>query len=65
MTSDPNERPRPTGRMPATDDFPTGPAIGEAVPDFTLTDQSGESVTLSEVLRGSRAMLVFHRSARW
>jgi hypothetical protein len=65
MTSDASERPRPTGRMPATDDFPTGAAIGEPVPEFTLPDQHGRPVALSEVLKESRALLVFHRSARW
>jgi len=65
MTSDASERPRPTGRMPATDDFPTGAGIGEAVPEFTLPDQHGRPVALSEVLKESRALLVFHRSARW
>jgi peroxiredoxin len=51
--------------MPETDDFPTGAAVGESVPDFTLPDQRGNAVTLSEVLRESRALVVFHRSARW
>ena len=32
----------PTRRAPATDDFPTGPALGDALPDFTLADQQGE-----------------------
>jgi peroxiredoxin len=51
--------------MPATDDFPTGAAIGEPVPEFTLPDQHGRPIALSEVLKESRALLVFHRSARW
>ena len=65
MTSETSERPPPSRRMPATDDFSTGAAIGEPVPDFTLPDQRGRPVTLSEVLKESRALLVFHRSARW
>ncbi len=65
MTSETSERPPPTRRMPETEDFPTGAAVGEAVPDFTLPDQHGDAVTLSAVLRESRALVVFHRSARW
>ena len=34
------ERPRPGTRMPETDDFPTGPEVGTALPDFSLPDQS-------------------------
>ena len=45
--------------------FPTGPDVGEPAPDFALVDQRGRTVTLSDVLRGSRALVVFHRSARW
>ena len=47
------------------DELRTGPGVGEAAPDFSLPDQHGRAVTLSSVLRGSRALLVFHRSARW
>ena len=65
MTTDAAERPPPSRRMPATDDFATGAAIGEPVPDFTLPDQHGTAVTLSEVLGEKRALIVFHRSARW
>lgn len=43
----------------------TGPGVGEVAPDFSLRDQHGRAVTLSGVLRESRALLVFHRSARW
>ncbi len=45
--------------------FPTGPDVGEPAPDFSLVDQLGRAVTLSGVLRRSRALVVFHRSARW
>lgn len=46
-------------------DFPTGPDLGQAVPDFTLPDQHGHSVSLMEALGGQRALLLFFRSVRW
>ena len=55
----------PAQRMPATDDFPTGPAVGERFPDFTLRDQHNEAVRLETARAGRRALLVFQRSARW
>ena len=68
MTSETPEVPPevpPTGRSPLTDDFPTGPAVGQRVPDFTLPDQHGQPVNLATARGGNRALIVFHRSARW
>lgn len=45
--------------------FPTGPAIGEQFPDFTLPDQSGTLVNYETARAGKRAMIVLHRSASW
>ena len=45
--------------------FPTGPAIGEPFPDFTLPDQHGTPFTFTAARGGRRAMLVVHRSAAW
>jgi hypothetical protein len=42
-----------------------GPQVGERVPDFTLTDQSGRSRTLQSIMGPRGAMLVFVRSADW
>lgn len=42
-----------------------GIAVGEKAPDFTLKDQNGNGVTLSEMLEESNVALVFHRSASW
>jgi len=42
-----------------------GPQIGERVPDFSLSDQSGATRTLSSILGPKGAMLVFFRSADW
>lgn len=35
------------------------PAVGDLAPDFTLTDQTGARVTLSEAVRDRHALLVF------
>ncbi|MDQ2786682.1 MAG: redoxin domain-containing protein [Chloroflexota bacterium] len=48
-----------------TPTFPTGPAIGEVFPDFTLPDQHGNPVHFSSARGGKRAMIVVHRSASW
>jgi hypothetical protein len=55
----------PAQRVPASEDFPTGPAVGERFPDFTLHDQHNEHVNLEAARAGRRALLVFERSARW
>ena len=51
--------------MPATDDFPTGPAVGERFPDFTLRNQRNQLVRLETARADRKALLVFQRSARW
>ncbi|MCC6235974.1 MAG: hypothetical protein IT299_00200 [Dehalococcoidia bacterium] len=52
-------------RMPATEDFPSGPAVGDAFPDFTLRGQRGLEVNLGRARAGRRALIVFQRSSRW
>lgn len=42
-----------------------GPQIGERVPDFTLSDQTGEARSLESIMGPNGAMLVFVRSADW
>lgn len=59
------ERPRPGTRMPETDDFPTGPEVGTALPDFSLPDQHGRTVTFSEARNGGQALVVFIRATEW
>lgn len=59
------ERPRPTQRNPETDDFPSGPAVGEQLPAFSLPDQHGRLVEFDRERNGKRALLAFVRSARW
>lgn len=42
-----------------------GPQVGEPFPDVVLPDQTGRSVDLHRARAGRRALIVFHRSARW
>ena len=52
-------------RTPTAPTFPTGPAIGEPFPDFTLPDQHGQPVHFAAAHGSKRAMIVVHRSASW
>jgi hypothetical protein len=52
-------------RQIAPEDFPTGPAVGEILPDFELPDSMGRLVSLHSDRAGSRAAVVFFRSAVW
>jgi cytochrome oxidase Cu insertion factor (SCO1/SenC/PrrC family) len=52
-------------RYPDTPDFPTGPAIGERLPDFTLRNQRGEAIDFHADRGGHKAAVVFQRSAVW
>ncbi len=42
-----------------------GPQVGERVPDFALSDQTGKMWTLQSIMGPKGAMLVFIRSADW
>lgn len=55
----------PGRRFPADDEFPTGPAIGERLPDFELIDQNGRRIDFHADRNGRRAAVVFQRSAVW
>ena len=44
---------------------PTGPNVGESVPEFRLQDQNGSEKTLHSILGPKGALLVFYRSADW
>jgi cytochrome oxidase Cu insertion factor (SCO1/SenC/PrrC family) len=63
-TEQPQETPA-INRFPASEDFPTGPAVGERLPDFTLTDQHGREVNFERARAGRRALVTFQRSTRW
>lgn len=47
------------------DGYQTGPAVGEKVPDFTLTDQDGRPRSLNELMGPNGLLLNFSRSADW
>lgn len=55
----------PGRRYPAENDFPTGPALGEHLPDFELPNQDGELVDFHADRGDSKAIVVFYRSAVW
>ena len=55
----------PARRYPASADFPTGPALGERLPDFTLANQRGEPIDFHADRDGRAAVVVFYRSAVW
>ena len=42
-----------------------GPQVGEQVPDFSLTDQTGRTRNLQSIMGPRGAMVVFLRSADW
>ena len=43
----------------------TGPEIGQAVPAFSMADQTGKMQTLKSVMGRKGVLLVFYRSADW
>ena len=43
----------------------TGPEIGQAVPAFSVADQTGTMQTLKSVMGPKGVLLVFYRSADW
>jgi hypothetical protein len=47
------------------DDYRTGPAIGEKVPQFELRDQYGKNRRLDDLTGPHGLLLVFSRSADW
>ena len=55
----------PARRYPATEEFPTGPAIGERLPEFTLPNQDGEPVDFHKDRGGAKSIVVFYRSVVW
>ena len=42
-----------------------GPKVGDRFPDVRLPDQQGTAVDLHAARGTRRAVVVFHRSARW
>lgn len=50
---------------PQLDFSAIGPAVGARFPDVRLPNQQGTLVDLHAARAGRRALVVFHRSARW
>ena len=55
----------PAGRYPASEEFPTGPEIGERLPEFSLLNQEGRLVDYHADRGDSKSIVVFYRSAVW
>lgn len=47
------------------EDYRTGPAIGEKIPEFELADQNDRTRTLHNLTGPKGLLLVFSRSADW
>ncbi|MEZ5402012.1 MAG: hypothetical protein R2729_20235 [Bryobacteraceae bacterium] len=45
--------------------FPTGPAVGEKIPSFSLPDQNGRKQNLRSLTGPKGLVLAFVRSADW
>jgi len=55
----------PARRYPASEEFPTGPEIGERLPEFSLLNQEGRIVDYHADRGDSKSIVVFYRSAVW
>lgn len=55
----------PARRYPASHEFPSGPEIGERLPEFSLPNQHGELIDFHADRAGSKSVVVFYRSAVW
>jgi len=52
-------------QFPPTDFSTIGPPVGERFPDLVLPDQHGTPIDLHTARGQRRALIIFHRSARW
>ena len=58
--------PASDGQRQAPDEgFYTGPEVGEPLPGFALRNARGEEVDIHKHRAGSKACVVFYRSAVW
>ena len=53
------------GRAGLPEGASTGPAVGERLPDFELSDHTGRRVRFHEDRGDAKAAVVFFRSAVW
>ena len=58
-------RQQPSAPAPVFDVETVGPKVGEALPLFSLQDQSGRTHSLKSLLGPEGAVIVFFRSADW
>lgn len=62
------DAPAPLGhpaRAGLPEGHPTGPAVGDTLPDFELPDAAGRPVRFHNDRARAKAALVFYRSAVW
>ena len=52
-------------RNDPTDDFPTGPGLGDPLPNIVTSDSDGRLIDLHTHRDGRPAVVVFFRSAVW
>lgn len=55
----------PARRYPASEEFPTGPEVGERLPEFSLPNQSGEMIDFHQSRGDAKSIVVFYRSVVW
>lgn len=53
------------GRLGLEDGHPTGPEVGERLPDFRLPDAFGRTIDFHADRGDAKAAVVFYRSAVW
>lgn len=56
------------GNGPRSDpkgDFPTGPAVGDSLPEVLCRDANGQAFSLAAESAGRPKVLIFFRSAVW
>ena len=58
--SQPFDRPSPN-----TENWTTGPAVGETIPEFAGKDQNGIRKTFDDIKGPKGALIIFYRSADW
>lgn len=58
-------KPGTGGRRDPAGEFPTGPAVGEPLPDVVASDAFGQQFDVHEHRAGRPAVVLFYRSAVW
>jgi hypothetical protein len=52
-------------RLGLPEGHPTGPEVGERLPDWELPDAFGKSIAYHRDRGGAKSVVVFYRSAVW